>query len=404
MNDMNAKMHYGWYIVIVCMLMVFGASLVSTGMTVYITELKNQGVSPTETSFIITISSITAFIATYIADRYFRRFGLKNGMLIAVISGMVAFIIYSVAGTTIWLYYTGAVFGGVTYGLGFMMSSSMLIRRWFNRNRGLALSICSAGSGISIAVGTPILQTLITEFGLQASFISEAAFMAVVVILILLFVRNDPSEMNLEPVGGMIAEVESEKQRFKLSRPVLIMLIVAAILCGTAGFPATSNLHSNFTDCCIDPMLVAFGISVFGIILLISKLIFGRVVDKKGALFSTILFGIFIAVGLIGCYLIQFFPDEAFMFATFILLGIGYPITTLGFPNWTAEFTTRDEYPDILKYLQIGFQFGIVIGSPIPGPMTELTGSLSNAYLIFAIFIFLSLLLVSSAYGIAKRS
>lgn len=402
---MRTKVFYGWFIVAVCMLMVFGASLVTTGLSVGLRALRDDmGFSGTQTSIIFTICGVVAFISIFFADVYFKKLGLRLGMFIGVACGAIDFLIYSLAGSNFYVYCLGSVFGGIDYGLCFMLSTSMIMRRWFNDKRALALALCSAGSGLSILVGTPVLELIIENVSLQMSFIVEAVFMASVSLLILIIVRNDPSEMGMEPLGGkdfLIAHKVTGK--YHITGKAITLLFLAATLGGLSGSPATSNFALNFTNVGLNATTVAFGISLFGLMLLISKLLFGEMVDKKGAYFSTMLFGMFIVVGQLGCFFVGTLTEYWFMFLTLAIMGVGYPIITLGYPNWSADFTDKDEYPSALKKLQLGYQLGIMAGSPLPGLIADATGSFTWAYLMFAILLSMFVLFVFLAYHTAKE-
>ena len=403
---MRYRVHYGWVIVAVCMMLIFGASLVSTGMSISINALhRDHGMSGAETSAIITVCSATAFLLTCIGDRYYMKFGLRNGMFIAAVSGCIAFLIYSASGDTAWMYYIGSVFGGVTYGLGFMLPASILMRRWFTKNRALALSMCSAGSGLSIAIGSPILETIIDEIDLGVSFLTEAAFMAVTAVLILVLVKNHPSDIGAEPLGG--PDLSSEKKgrgTHSLTNTAIISLVIAAVFAGICGFPATSHLSLNFTTAGLDDMKVAFGISLFGIVLIVCKLLLGRTMDSKGTYFATMLFGIFAVFGLFGCFAVSGITEYWVLYVSMILIGIGNPIVSLGYPNWASDFSTADEYPKNLRRLQMGYQFGIMAGSFLPGLIFDTAGSYSWAYLLFTFLFASALVLVSIAYGKGKKT
>ncbi len=403
---MRCRVHYGWIIVAVCMMLIFGASLVSTGMSISINALhRDHGMSGAETSAIITVCSVTAFLFTCIGDRYYMKFGLRNGMFIAAMSGCVAFLIYSASGDTPWIYYVGSVFGGVTYGLGFMLPASILMRRWFTKNRALALSMCSAGSGLSIAIGSPILEKIIDEIDLGISFLTEAAFMAVTAVLILVLVKNHPSDIGAEPLGGPdLSSGKKGRGTHSLTNTAIISLIIAAVFAGICGFPATSHLSLNFTTAGLDDMKVAFGISLFGIVLIVCKLLLGKTMDSKGTYFATMLFGIFAVFGLFGCFAVSGITEYWVLYVSMILIGIGNPIVSLGYPNWASDFSTADEYPRNLRRLQMGYQFGIMAGSFLPGLIFDTAGSYSWAYLLFTFLFASALILVSIAYGKGKKT
>ena len=202
--------------------------------------------------------------------------------------------------------------------------------------------------------------------------------------------------------GKEIQSDTKEKKRFHLSHTTIILLMIAATFGGICGFPATSHFALNFSIAGLDDMTVALGISLFGVMLLISKLVFGEAVDRKGTLFATLLFGSFTVLGLFGGFMICNISENWLMFTSLMLMGIGYPVISLGYPNWTADFTSMDEYPINLKRLQMGYQFGIMAGSFLPGMIFDASGNYSWTYLMFSILMAASLVLVSIAYKSAK--
>ena len=66
---MRSGIHYGWIIAAVCMLMIVGVCLISTGIAVSLNALRGQyGFSGTETGLITTITGGTALAAAFISD------------------------------------------------------------------------------------------------------------------------------------------------------------------------------------------------------------------------------------------------------------------------------------------------------------------------------------------------
>jgi len=309
-------------------------------------------------------------------------------MMLASLSGAAAFTFYTLSGTFLPGYYIGAVFGGFTYSLGMMMPTSIIIRRWFNKDRGLALGLASAGTGLSTMLCSPLLQYIIDTYGVSGSFLFEVGYMIVCAVCLLIVIREFPEDRGTEPVGGKKWKntgVKGKDRRYTpLSAGWLLLLTAMALIAGLGGTPSTSNFVLNFTTSGLDSMTVSFGMTVYGFLLICSKLLFGRVVDKKGSCFATALFGTLVTIGLLGCFAVAWFPTDAFMFTCFIFLGFGYGVVTLGYPNWAADFTASENYPHIMKRFMIGFQLGALLGSPLPGIIADLTGGYSLAYLMFA--------------------
>lgn len=389
------------------MLMIVGTALVSTVIAVNLNALRSvYGFSGTETSLIVTVCSATALAVSFGSDKYFEKLGLRLGMTIAAISGMISFLLHGLADGHLFVYYIAAMFGGVTYSLGMILPASMLMRRWFNKSRGLALSISSAGTGISSAIWAPGLQSIIESASIQTAFFVESAFFGIIAIICFSLLKNDPSDMGLEPYGGNdyvpAGKHASRAGRYAVGSGIIALIVVLAAIAGMCGSPATSNIVLCFTTEGLDSMKVAFGMSIYGVLLIFSKIIYGEVVDRRGACFATVIFTSLIAAGQFCCFMIGFFNEETLMFLSFILLGSGYAVVTLGYPNWAAELVSKEEYPKKMKRFQIGFQFGTLVGSAIPGIIADITGHYTWAYLMFAILFVIMIISVLFIYRNAK--
>ena len=80
---------------------------------------------------------------------------------------------------------------------------SMFLPNWFVANRGLAVGIAFSGVGVGAIVLLPLLQYVIGTHGWRMACLAMAAVViAVIVPLNLIFQRNAPEPMGLEPDGG----------------------------------------------------------------------------------------------------------------------------------------------------------------------------------------------------------
>lgn len=180
-------------------------------------------------------------------------------------------------------------------------------------------------------------------------------------------------------------------------------MMVFMIFIGAACSPAVAHLSLNFTTAGFDPMLVATGLSAYGFVLIISKLIYGKISDKLGSRVATIIFGLIVVAGLLLTSAAGVIGSRVYLFGTFAVLAIGYPVATLGYPIWAADFSSADDYAKTLKRFQIGYQAGAMIGSPIPGIIADATGSYSLAYVAFAVIFAIAIVGTFIIYGKVKK-
>ena len=89
----------------------------------------------------------------------------KIAFALAAVLACVSFLLFAAAKSLAAYYFAGAV-AGVSYALGSMVPASILMRRWFRAHSGLAIGICSAGTGLATVVFSPLF-TAIAESGVD---------------------------------------------------------------------------------------------------------------------------------------------------------------------------------------------------------------------------------------------
>ena len=196
------KIHYGWVICVTCTLLLFVTmGTVSNGFSIYLPYIMaERGLTHAQTSSLVTLRCLVAFVAMLLIGGYYRKVSLRVGTGLAVCCAGLAFWLYSAA-ETYPLFCVGAAVSGISYGLGSMIPVSILINRWFDQHRALALSICASGSGIATIVLPPVTTHLVERFSMSAAFRMEGAAILVCAGVVLLVLRNDPREKGLRPCG-----------------------------------------------------------------------------------------------------------------------------------------------------------------------------------------------------------
>lgn len=403
----NTKFFYGWVIAACCMLMVCSSSLLSTGMSTNLNAMRQHlGFTNTQTALVLTIRSITAFLAALCANTYYKM-GLKKGMVAAMLAGASAFAIFAAAGTNLSAVYAGAVLSGVCYAYGMMLPASMLIRNWFNQKRGVALSIASGGTGLVSVIFAPLVQSTVNRMGIRAAFILQGAFLVFAGVVLACLVVERPEDKGLEPMGGrdwVPAAGAGAEPRKATELPYfwMIILVAAAALVGAGASPASANYTNNLVTAGLDPMDVAKGLSMYGAILIGAKLLYGVSIDKLGTFKTTLIFGTLTAIAIFMLFLINYYPGNLFMYITFVVLAIAVPVQTLGYPNWVVDLDSA-HYNRTLVKCQTGYQLGAVVGSFIAGPIADATGSYAMAYLVFFFCNLIPIIMVFFCYKAGNK-
>ena len=390
------KVFYGWYVCLGCALIIFCTSgLCVNAFTVYqpyIIQL--NGFTNAQASTIITVRSLFAFASMFLTGFYYKKISYRVGVPLACLVMGLAFALYGAASTFIG-YCLAAMVAGLAYGLGTMIPLAILLERWFVRQRSLAISLCSAATGLS-TLGIPNLITALVEAkGLRFSFFAEAAFIALLSLLAFLLLRNTPSDMGLQPYGADELPVrEKEKQGAGLLRPrTWLLLIPMLLLLGGMTSAAFSHLSVLAVSNGFSAHVAALSITAAGIMLTLGKLAYGWLNGCRSTVFCNWVFGAMAVVGLSLLCLMGNHP--VLLFVGISLYGAGLAFTTVGLTAWVGDWCAEGKYDSLTRWFQIGYAAGGLAFSSLPGIWADRCGgSYVPAFVFFAFSALVVLLIV----------
>lgn len=390
----GGKQYYYVIMIVVTFLMMFVGTQTSASFSIMVNAVKDSaGFSGTQSSSIFTVRNIAALICVFFGNKYFEKLTSRWAVTSAFGFGVIAMIIMMFAGSNIWIYYIGAVILGAAYAYTMMLPMALVIRKWFNKSRALAMSLCSAGTGLSGFIMSPILQSTVNEQGVGAAFRLMAIVFAVVGIVYAIFARSNPEDVGLEPYGGYDyvdpkAGATQKKGAMKTNEKAVMGFIVCAFLFGMMSPVSQSHFVMHFNNLGYDSMLVATAYGVVGLCLLFSKIGFGVLSKVMKFHVQSVIFALLYTVSL-G---LTFFTGMAGIVADWVpfticvIFGIAGALCSLGYPNWIADFTTRDDYPARAKNAQFGYQLGEIVAVSVPGIIADATGHYTMWFGIAACF------------------
>lgn len=348
--------------------------------------IRINGFSYTQGSMLVTLRMISALLALFIIDKYYRIFDIRVGAFLSIVSIAIAYLIFASA-SQYWLYALGAFVSGIGYSLGAMIPVSIVVNRWFKAHKSLALGICSAGTGLATVIMPPVVTVLIETLGLQIAFLLEAILIFLIAILIFGLLRNSPSVMKMKPLGE---EMVQESTKVKISSKCNIgeaewvSMLVILFLLGGGGSNGFTHLGVLYTTENYDSMEVAFIISITGILLGIGKCVFGEVYDRIGSYRANYFFGMLVILGLVCCCLAPLHNKIILLFGI-VTLGFGFPANNVGVPIWAGDLSTDQTYEKTLKSFQLAYTCGTMFFSVIVGISADIFGSYVPIYAVFTV-------------------
>lgn len=383
------KIHYAWAICFACMLMLFCTiGLNTTTISVHLPYIRdNFGFSNTQTSSLISIRMFASIFGLWFVDRLLRLTSPRGCAVTGLLCMTAGHLLFALA-SAYWMFVAGAVINGLAYGFGSMVVAALFIEKWFNKSRGLALSICSAGSGLCSVIMSPAATWIMERRGLQASFFAEALFLAAVTLTIFLILRNTPEETGRVPYDAEITEVKAElpEGAAGIGPALTVLLCFGTVLLGYEANGLSGQTANLYVTAGFDPLVVSAMLSAFGLFMFTGKILFGQFADKHGGLKSNVLFMCFAVVGCsINC--LANLHSVPLAFAGVCIGALGIPTSTIGITLNSQNLYTRDKFVRMQKILQMMFCFGGVFSGVVAGAIADATGS----------FVLMEVLMVAAA-------
>ena len=192
--DETSARYEGWRIVVVCFLVAtFGWGLGFYGQSVYVAELHRLHgwpaslISGGTTFFYLFGALLVVFVSEAI-----RAFGPRNCLLAGIFAMAAAAVLIGQVTEPWQLYAANAVlaFGWAGTSLGIITNTLGL---WFDKKRGMAISLALNGASFGGIAGVPLLVAAIGSFGFSGAMIVAAIAMVVLMVpVILIFVGRPP--------------------------------------------------------------------------------------------------------------------------------------------------------------------------------------------------------------------
>ena len=405
---------YHWVILVCCVLTLMFAYSTRIGLAqLFATEILKETGFATSAYFLAgTISSVICIFTGPIAGKLLRGNYMRPTFFICVVGTLVSYACYGFCHSLWQFYLVGALVGIFAMGCG-TIPVSVLITNWFEKNRGLMISIAMMGISIGGTVLSPLLSWLIVEFGWRYAYFILCALSLIVLVPIALFVvRRAPQDVGLEPYGhGEETAVSTKKKNVPASNwnatlkearktPILWMFAVGAFLIYfTACFMGHMSYYLQGVG--FDAAAVASYISLYSVVAIIGKLVLGRIFDRFGPKIG-ILFG----CGTFFLFLVAFIfvqGSPMMLYFAAVMYGFGTCTATVAIPIMTTSVFGAKNYSELYGFVSAFTMTGSAIGSSAIGLVYDLTGSYRPALTVLAILTALTIVIMFACINMGQK-
>jgi predicted MFS family arabinose efflux permease len=280
--DETSARYDGWRIVAVCFVVAtFGWAFGFYGQSVYLAELHRlhgwpaSVISGGTTFFYLFGAAIVVFVAEAV-----RAFGPRHCLLAGVCVMAAAVVLIGQVNEPWQLYAVDALlaFGWAGTTLGIITNTLGL---WFDKKRGMAISLALNGASFGGIAGVPLLVVAINRFGFSDAMIVSALVMILVTIPVILFFVGRPPCHSSASVAATAANAPSPTLiRARALRDfgfLSVSIAFALVLFAQVGF----IVHLiSFLDPVIGRAPAAIAVAFLTAMAMIGRVLFSTVIDR----------------------------------------------------------------------------------------------------------------------------
>jgi sugar phosphate permease len=200
-NRAEGRIFFGWFVVAASLLVSFGVigSQFSFGVFMKpMTEDFGWSRATLSLAFGTTfmLSGLLRPLTGYLADRYSAKWVALSGV---AIMGAMLLVLTQVTNLTQLYVVFSAMALGITLGSGSALAK--IVSAWFHRSRGVTLGLLTGGGSIGAVILVPASSSFVEFFSWREGYLFLGLFLiAIVLPMGLLFLRDRPQDMGLEPL------------------------------------------------------------------------------------------------------------------------------------------------------------------------------------------------------------
>lgn len=389
----------GWLIVAVAFVtMAFGVSA-RTSFSLLLPPLLDEfgwdrGVVAGAFSFGFLVSALLSPFVGRVMDRRGPRVVIGTGVCM-VAGGLLA----APAIEEPWqLYVTLGVFVGAGANLMSFTAQSLYLPNWFERRRGLALSIAFSGVGAGAVVLLPWLQEVISRDGWRAACCAMGLSLLFIVGPLTVLLRGRPEEVGALPDGASVTAATGAARASNVVDPAWASVewtlaravrtsrfwwLALAYFCGLFAWYAVQVHQTKYlVEVGFSPAMAAWALGLVSVAAVPGQIGLGALSDRVGREWVWSAGCLGFAVCYAALIALEHAPSPALLWVVVVSQGfLGYALTSVMGPI-AAEIFEGPNYGAIFGTLTVALIGGGAAGPWVAGAIHDATGSYGLAFLL----------------------
>ncbi len=381
-KTLHANYHWVIAVVVFLQMIVFGGIINS--YSIYLIPItEDLGISRGLYSASLVAQTVAVMFSTTATTYLFRRFGYRKVVCSSLIV-LGASMLLSAVCKEAYLYIFSKILFGIGYGACHTAGAAWIVKAWFHKHHGTVLGVVTMGTGVGGSLFSVFLTDVMEKLDWRWAHIVSAGLLVAVMLLMLVFLRDQPELIGLKPYGDDLEHAKAHRHKRKEKtwpgisaaqtrrHPAFWMMagcVLVVCICVTGG---SAVLVPHLQDKGYTAMEAAQFQSVYMFALAVTKLLCGWVSERIG---GKALGAICVASAAAGLWLLTDLSSPAVTYITVIIFSVALTMTSVTVPLLCESVFGTETSAGVLGTILGISSLGSVFSSPITNICHDATGS-----------------------------
>jgi MFS family permease len=394
----KSRLFYGWYVLAASFLILFLSSGARFTVGIAFKPLIAEfGWSRSAVSLAVFLNMAVYSLSVIATGKLYDRFGPKWVIIVSTILVSSGYMLIALT-QTLWHF---LVLYGVVAALGLGGTTvpifAALMSKWFEKRRGLTISLALSGNCLGQFALVPLFSTLITDYGWRASHLWIGLMMLVLNLgLTFLVIRGDPEDLGVVPYGrkeesrspSLIDDAEEGPPvrdmglRDAMRTSSFWLFVLFMFVCGSGDFLMTTHMIPMVTDFGIPAVTASNMLAWFGLLSLAGILVAGPASDLIG---DKIPIALTFLLRVFAFLLVIAYQNLTSFYVFALVFGFSYLVTAPLTPTLVGRLYGFSHVGVLSGFITTVHHFGGGFAAWGGGVLFDLTGSYQAVLVISAI-------------------
>lgn len=345
---------------------------------------------------------ISGAVFASVAGRLSDKFGPRKTLFLGAAVHSLSFILLSRT-SALWNFYLLHICLGAGYSLMGTVPISVLISNWFHKSKGTFQGLAFTGIGFGGLAFAPLIGNwILPEFGWRVSYLIMGLLFAAIILPLLFFIRDYPSQKGLLPYGyngtsilknGNGNKIAGLNFRQMLGTYAFWMIILTSIIYGMIMTGTLQNQVGFMNEWGFTTHEAVFAIGILGLSSGFGKFFFGYLCDHLDPKYTTAIAYILMASSLATVVLARSTTVYLVLYAT--LSGLGAAGWAPNLAMLAAKYFGLKYYGEALGALQMIFTGAQAVGPVFVAFTFDQTGSYRPVLIVLLILCIASVAIIT---------